>query len=316
MCTKKHATCVHSLVCYTCTVACMPLICAPFYLHAACLHVKYTCACCYFVTCMSNTHVHVATMPHACQVRMCMWLLCHMHVKYARAFWCLLHACQIHMWILLLCHMHIKHLCACCYCAMCMLIYPRYHDVIDPYQISFTLMLFIPTQTQCMYHRVSYISTVLDSLLITFHKGNSIRLSCVRSHFLTHSSSTTMAEYQHLPGRHAAHVPHLPDIYQADMQHMYHLYQTSTRQRYSTYTTSTRQTCSTCNTSTRQRCSTCNTSTRQKCSTCTTSTRQTCRNIPHLPGRHAEIYHSACVPHTQKLKCAIVWQSSNMHTST
>ncbi len=38
MCTKKHATCVHSLVCYTCAVACMPLMsCAPFYLHAACL---------------------------------------------------------------------------------------------------------------------------------------------------------------------------------------------------------------------------------------------------------------------------------------
>ncbi len=38
VCTKKHATCVHSLVCYTCAVACMPLMsCAPFYLHAACL---------------------------------------------------------------------------------------------------------------------------------------------------------------------------------------------------------------------------------------------------------------------------------------
>ncbi len=38
MCTRKHATCVHSLVCYTCAVACMPLMsCAPFYLHAACL---------------------------------------------------------------------------------------------------------------------------------------------------------------------------------------------------------------------------------------------------------------------------------------
>ncbi len=38
VCTKKHATCVHSLVCYTCVVACMPLMsCAPFYLHAACL---------------------------------------------------------------------------------------------------------------------------------------------------------------------------------------------------------------------------------------------------------------------------------------
>ncbi len=38
VCTKKHATCVHSLVCYTCAVACMPLMsCVPFYLHAACL---------------------------------------------------------------------------------------------------------------------------------------------------------------------------------------------------------------------------------------------------------------------------------------
>ncbi len=113
-------------------------------------------------------------------------------------------------------------------------------------------MLFIPTQTQCMYNCVSYISTVLDFLLITFHKGSSIRLSCVRSHFLTHTSSTATAEYQHLPGstcttptrhlpgRDAAHIPHLPGRHAA--------------------------------------------------------------HVPHLPGRHAEIYHSACVPHTQKLK--------------
>ncbi len=153
---------------------------------------------------MSNTHVHAATMLHACQIRTCILVLCCMHVKYTCAY-CYYATCISNM--LLLCHVHVN-----------LPTIPRY--VIDPYQISFTLMLFIPTQTQCMYHRASYVSTVLDSLLITFHKGNSIHLSCVRSHFLTHSSSTTTAEYQHLPCRHAAHVPHLPDIYQADMQHM------------------------------------------------------------------------------------------------
>ncbi len=115
--------------------------------HIFALHVcTVLCA-----TCMLGAHVHVATMPHACQTLMCMLLLCHVHVNLPTI--------------------------------------PRY--VIDPYQISFTLMLFIPTQTQCTYHRVSYISTVLDFLLTTLHKGNSIHLSCVRSHFLTH---TTMAE--------------------------------------------------------------------------------------------------------------------------
>ncbi len=82
-----------------------------------------------------------------------------------------------------------------------------------------------------MYHCASYISTVLDSLLITFHKGNSIRLSCVRSHFLTHSSSTATAEYQHLQ----ADMQHMYHIYQADMQHMYHLYQADMQHMYHLY---------------------------------------------------------------------------------
>ncbi len=144
-------------------------------------------------------------MLHACQICTCILVLCCMHVKYTCAY-CYYATCISNTYVqLLLCHVHVN-----------LPTIPRY--VIDPYQISFTLMLFILTQTQCMYHRASYISTVLDSLLITFHKGNSIR-------FLTHSSSTTTAEYQHLPGRHAAHVPPLPDIYQAEMQHMYHMYQ-------------------------------------------------------------------------------------------
>ncbi len=69
---------------------------------------------------MSNTHVHAATMPHACQIHMCMLLLCHMHVKYTCACCYYAHACQIHMCMLLLCHMHVKYTCACCYYATCM----------------------------------------------------------------------------------------------------------------------------------------------------------------------------------------------------
>ncbi len=40
-------------------------------------------------------------------------------------------------------------------------------------------------------------------------------------------------------------------------------------------------------------------------------------HVPHLPGRHAEIYHSACVPHTQKLKRATGMQhaSRRVHNS-
>ncbi len=146
---------------------CMLLLCH--------MHVKYTCSCRYYATCMSNTHVHVATMPHECQVDVCMFLLCHMHVKYACACATMPHACQIHMCIPVLCCMHVKYTCAFAtmphayQTLMCMLLLchvhvnlptiPRY--VIDPYQISF---IFIPTRTQCMYHRASYISTVLDSL--------------------------------------------------------------------------------------------------------------------------------------------------------
>ncbi len=198
-----YATCMSNTHVHVTTMPheCQVDVCMLLLCH---MHVKYTCACCYYVTCMSNTHVHVATMPHACQVRMCMcyYATCmsntHVHVA------TIPRACQIHMCILLLCYMHVKYTCAYCYYAtcmsnthvhiatmphacqtlMCMLLLCHVHVnlptipyVIDPYQISFTLMLFIPAQTQCMYHRASYISTVLDFLLITFHKGNSIRLT-------------------------------------------------------------------------------------------------------------------------------------------
>ncbi len=245
--TMPHACQIHM---------CMLLLCH--------MHVKYTCACCYYATCMSNTHVHAATMPHACQIHMCMLLLCHMHVKYTCAY-CYYATCISNTYV----HVAIVP------CAVNLPTIRRY--VIDPYQISFTLMLFIPTQTQCMYHRASYISTVLDSLLITFHKGNSICLSCVCSHFLTHSSSTATAEYQHLPGRHAAHVPHLPGRHAAHVPHL-------------------------------------------PCRHAAHVPHLPCRHaahVPHLPGRHAEIYHSACVPHTQKLKRATGTQhaSRRMHNS-
>ncbi len=100
--TMPHACQIHM---------CMLLLCH--------MHVKYTCACCYYATRMSNTHVHAATMPHACQIHMCILLLCHMHVKYTCACATMPHACQIHMCILLLCHMHVKYTCAYCYYATC-----------------------------------------------------------------------------------------------------------------------------------------------------------------------------------------------------
>ncbi len=136
-------------------------------------------------------------------------------------------------------------------------------------------MLFIATKTQCMYHRASYVSTVLDSLLITSHKGNSIRLSCVRSHFLTHSSSTATAEYQHLPCRHAAHVPHLPGRHAAHVTHLPGRHAAHVPRLPGRYAA----------------------------------------NVPHLPGRHAEIYHSARVSHTQKLKRAIGMQHASRRIS-
>ncbi len=180
LCVKCKQNALNCSMCPACMhYTCVTYICLACVHGFMChMHVRCTCACCYYVTCTSNTHVHVATMPHECQVDVCMLLLCYMHVKYARAFWCYVacmssthvhiatmpHAYQTLMCMLLLGHVHVN-----------LPTIPRY--VIDPYQISLTLMLLIPTQTQCMYHRVSYISTVLDFLLITFHKGNSIRLS-------------------------------------------------------------------------------------------------------------------------------------------
>ncbi len=61
VCTIKHATCVHSLVCYTCAVACMPLMsCAPFYLYAACL---WRVSICVYVA-----HKHYGIFLHVCLV--------------------------------------------------------------------------------------------------------------------------------------------------------------------------------------------------------------------------------------------------------
>ncbi len=49
--------------------------------HIFALHVcTVLCA-----TCMLGAHVHVTTMPHACQVHMPVLLLRHMHVKHTCA---------------------------------------------------------------------------------------------------------------------------------------------------------------------------------------------------------------------------------------
>ncbi len=119
---------------------------------------------------MSNTHVHVATMPHACQIHMCMLLLCYMHVKYTCA--CcyyatcmsnthvhaatMLHACQIRTCILVLCCMHVKYTCAYCYYATCIsntyvhVAMCHVHVNLPTNQISFTLMLFILKPNACI----------------------------------------------------------------------------------------------------------------------------------------------------------------------
>ncbi len=159
-----------------------------------------------------------------------------------------------------------------------------------------------------MYHRASYISTVLDSLLITFHKGNSIRLSCVRSHFLTHSSSTTKAEYQHLPGRHAAHVTHLPCRHAAHVTHL--------PGRHAAHVSHLpgRHAAHVLHLPGRYAANVPHLPGRHAAHVPRLPGRHAAY-VPSLPGRHAEIYHSACVPHTQKLKYAIGMQHANRRIS-
>ena len=89
VCTKKHATCVHSLVCYTCAVACMPLMsCAPFYLHAACLWPifvyvahKYVFVCySYAATCMPLISSDILLFACACLWRVSIFVyVAHKH---------------------------------------------------------------------------------------------------------------------------------------------------------------------------------------------------------------------------------------------
>ncbi len=108
----RRVACTH--VVYTCvTYICLACV-HGFMCH---IHVRCTCPCCYYVTCMSNTHVHVATMPHECQVDVCMCYSAtcmsstHVHVA------TMPHECQVHICLLLLCHMHVKYTCACHYYA-------------------------------------------------------------------------------------------------------------------------------------------------------------------------------------------------------
>ncbi len=75
---------------------------------------------CYSATCMSSTHVHVATMSHACQVHMCMLLLCHMHVKYTCS-------CRYYATCMSSTHVHVATMPHACQKHMCMLLLYHVH---------------------------------------------------------------------------------------------------------------------------------------------------------------------------------------------